>query len=714
MSSVHLKMKNNIAWVEWDQPHSKVNVLSSKALLEFSQILDQIIQSKIQTACLISNKPSVFIAGADLKEIQRLKTKEDFSEKIQQAHSIFKKMENSSCTFIAAVHGACLGGGAELALACDYRIASLHPSTQIGFPEVNLGLIPGFGGCVRLSKWVGFLSALNLIAGGRPVSSRKAYKMRLADQTAPPLLLRESVIQFEKEIQQGKRPKKRSSNSMNSFVERCMEQSFLRRLAVFFVRKQILKKTKGFYPAPLEAVQLIHKTYARPLDKALKEEEKSFCQLAAADISRNLIRLFFMTEEVKKQTGFSKGKEKNVQPINHAGVIGAGVMGRGIAYVCAGRDLKVCLHDSREESLIQSQKEISLLFSKQIKRKKITAYEAKNKKACIRYSLEDSAFSSADIVIEAVVEDLSIKKNLIQKISQQLKESAVFATNTSSLSVTDMAQAHPRPSQFVGMHFFNPVHRMPLVEIIRGKDTSGETTARAFQLARKLGKFPVIVKDSPGFLVNRLLMPWLSEALWMWGGGMDIRSVDELFSKKFGFPMGPFRLMDEVGLDVCVKVIQSFQSSGLKLEAPAFAGDLAQEGCLGKKTSLGFYHYTEKGRPRGVHRELEDQRRSSLEERGRSLNSEVCLKRGLYRMINECVFVLEEKTAEAPQQVDLAMIMGAGFPPFYGGPLRYADREGLGSVLKDLERWCDQGLTRFKPAGMLVKLVSNGQSLYKE
>ena len=709
MSYVQLKQKDNIAWIEWDNPESKANVLSSKALSEFSAIVDHISNSngKIQTACLISKKPSVFIAGADLNEIQKLKTEKDFSNQIEQAHQLFKKMENSSCIFISAIHGACLGGGAELTLACDYRMASLHFSTQIGFPEVNLGLIPGFGGCVRLSRWIGFLPALKLITTGKSLSAQKAHRVGLVDQVVQSFEIKEKVIQ----LAQGPLKKARKRRRVKKFLDHCMDIRFIRSLIVFVVRKQILKKTKGFYPAPVSALRLMHKIFSWPLDKALEEEKKVFCTLAVTETSKNLIRLFFMMEKVKKQKGFSSEKKLEIPPVKNVGVIGAGVMGRGIAYICACKDIKTRLQDTQKESLIRAQEEISHLFSKQLKRKKINVYEEKSKKALIQYTMDWESFSSMDIVVEAIVEDLSQKQKLIQNISQHLKKDAVFATNTSSLSVTKIAKAHPRPSQFVGLHFFNPVHRMPLVEIIRGAETSDETTAQTFQFAKQLGKIPVIVKDRPGFLVNRLLMPWLSEALWMWGEGMDIRSIDSVFSKILGLPMGPFRLMDEVGLDVCGKVIQSFQSSGLKLKTPIFANQLGQEGCLGKKTLLGFYHYTDQKQPRSVHQKLEDQFRSSLKG-PEPLNKEVCLKRGLYRMINECGFVLEEQVVDSPFQVDLAMIMGAGFPPFHGGPLRYADTLGLESIVQQLKDWTQKGMERFQQSSVLEKTAVSKQNFY--
>ena len=696
---VNLRIKDLVAFIDWDDPNSSANVLSEKSLSEFSKILDELPKS-VQAVILISKKPSIFIAGADLKEIQTLKTKEEFSEKINQAHKILLKMEKSSRTFISAIHGACLGGGTELALACDYRIASLHSSTNIGLPEVQLGFIPGFGGTVRLPRLIGFIKALDLILTGKTIPAKKAHKLGVVDEIEGiPSLLEESAEKLAYSILKGKRPRKRKTSAPNL-------PSLLRAVVVFITKRGILKKTKGFYPAPLKALKLMHKTYSWSLEKALAEEEKVFCELAVTEISRNLIRLFFMTEEIKKQTGSKDAKK--FPPMSRIAVLGAGVMGSGIAYVCADKGFETRLFDLKKEQLLKGRNQAHSLWKKQLNRRKIDKFEKEMRKSRMSYSVDGKGFEATDLMIEAVVENMDVKKQVIETWSKRLKEDAIFASNTSSLSVIKMSKFYKDPSRFIGLHFFNPVYKMPLVEIIKGDQTSDETTARVFQFTKKLGKKPVIVKDSPGFLVNRLLMPWLTESLYLWEEGLSIHAIDQNFSK-WGFPMGPFRLMDEVGLDVCVQVIKSFIKQGLKLSVPAFMDKLVMNESLGKKTGLGFYHYTNQGQSRAVNKAMEN----LIEIKSRSLNAETALKRGVYRMINECAFVLEEKVVSKPETIDFAMIMGAGFPPFYGGPLRYAEKEGLSNIVKDLENWCDQGLERFKPADLLTKLVSDNQSLYR-
>ena len=480
--------------------------------------------------------------------------------------------------------------------------------------------------------------------------------------------------------------------------------------------KKYFKKTKGFYPAPLEALKLLHKTYSWPVKKALEEEKKVFCQLATTEISKNLVQLFFLTEQIKKEKGLSTSasvKPDKAPPIKNVGVIGAGVMGRGIAYVSACQNLNIRLQDTYANTLVKSKKEIQSLFNKQIKRKKLTPFEVKNKQSRIQYSHHLNGFSNMDMVIEAVVEDLSIKKKVIQDTAKQLNDSCIFATNTSSLSVTEMAKSHPNPSLFIGLHFFNPVHRLPLVEIIRGECTSDQTVAQAYFFVKKLKKIPVVVKDQPGFLVNRLLIPWLSEALWIGQDGMNIRTIDQVFSKQFGFPMGPFRLMDEVGLDISVKVIQSFQSAGFTLPIPKGLESIASNPqTLGKKTRKGFYHYTEKGQARAVNSEMQTLISSISASHLRIPSKEEALKRGIYRMINEGAMVLEEQIISSHQHIDLALIMGAGFPPFRGGLMKYADTVGLKNIVNDLNQWTDRGWKRFQPCSFLQKRVDCKKPFY--
>ena len=707
MSSVSLKQQGKIAFIEWDDPHSKVNVLSEKSLLEFSSVLDEIYKTSVSAVIIISKKPSVFIAGADLQEVRKLKTKEEFSERITKAQKIFKSMRsNKNISFIAAVRGSALGGGAELSLHCDYRIAFDHPETKIGFPEVNLGFMPGFGGSVLLPRMAGLFNSLDLILTGRSITAKKAHKMGLVDEVESiEGRLRARAVKLAEQIIKGSKPKKRKNEETNSFLFKVFP---FKQILFFIFKRRVLKKTKGFYPAPIKILEFINKTLSWLKEKAIEEEKKYFCELAVSSISKNLIHLFFMNEKAKKQIT-SKIK---LPAVERAGVLGAGVMGSGIAYTVIDKGFSARVHDIRKESLIQAKNHIHFLLKKQMKRKKLNSFEEKIKRSLASYSTDLKGFQTMDLVIEAVSEDMNTKKKVIEKISPLLKPSAVLATNTSSLSVTEISAFYKDPSRFVGLHFFNPPYRLPLVEVIRGGKTSDEALALALKFVCDLGKTPIVVKDSPGFLVNRLLMPWLVEALWLLGGGMDIFSIDKVFSKKFGFPMGPFRLMDEVGIDVCVQVIKSFQKAGVLVSAPSFVFDLAQKNCLGKKNLIGFYHYKEGGQASAVNQEMENKFHSILESKNK-INKETALKRGLYRMINEGALALSEEIVHSAEQVDLAMVLGAGFPPFHAGPLRYADSIGIKNILSDLEEWSQKkDCERFNPCPLIKEKVLENKTFY--
>ena len=686
-----VKIKSRVACIYLDDPESKVNVLSENFFTKLNQILESL--KSVEAVVFISRKPQVFLAGADLKEIQKLKDKKDFEEKIQKAHQVFKKIKESPLSFISAVNGVCLGGGAELALACDYIIASNDSSTKIGFPEVNLGLIPGFGGTVLLPRRIGFLKALDMILTGKPLSAKACHKLQLVDQVeGSGLLLEGSALKLASEIISGKKPRKRKYNPE-------VFPKIFRYILSFFIRRKLLKKTRGFYPAPLEALKLVCKTYSFPLQKALEEEKKVFCNLAVSEISRHLIQLFFMTEKIKKQKGSSK---KPLPPFQRIAVLGAGVMGSAISYTAADSDFDVRIFDIQKESLLKARNAVNALWQKQIRRKKVTVYDKKVRASRISYSLDRPKGGYRDLIIEALPENLNLKKQIIQEVSQNISEDTVFATNTSSLSVDDMAQAFKFPNNFIGLHFFNPVYRMPLVEVIQGQKTSDETLCRGLSFVKKLGKYPIIVKDSPGFVVNRLLMPWLSESLFFLEAGFGVSKIDNMFLK-FGWPMGPFRLMDEVGLDICMQVIKNFLKADLKIPVPAFVDSFLSEKCLGKKTLKGFYHYTDRGEARSVNNEWVISFAPSVGSLRKT--DENLLKKGLYRMINEGAKVLEEGGVSSADEIDFAMVMGAGFPAFYGGPFQYAQKIGIQNIIEDLRRFSEKENPRFAPSPFLKTLV---------
>jgi len=710
--SLKLVAHDRIAVIEWDLVGEKVNKLSTPVMTRFRELLGEIENNKQFAAIvMVSRKSSIFIAGADIDEIKSLKKESDFAKAVAGGHEIMNMIEDLRVPVIAAIHGACLGGGCEMILACDYRIASDDPVTKIGLPEVKLGIIPGFGGCVRLPRTVGLQASLDIILAGKAVDARKAAKIGLVDKVVHPSILEEQAMAMARELiasGKGKRQLRfKAKRSMDKFLE-----SMIGRPIVFSqAKKTVLKQTHGHYPAPLKALEVVRKTYGlKDRARALQIESEGFCEVAVTDVSRNLINVFFMMEAVKKKSGVSSDVKPG--PINSIGVLGAGTMGGGIAYVAADRGVGVRLKDVSHEALARGFEHARGLWEKLLKKKKITAYELTQKMNLVTGGLDFSGFGQLDVVIEAIVEDMKIKQKVIGETATQCKPGAVIATNTSSLSVAEMAKGHPRPENFAGMHFFNPVDKMPLVEVIRGPQSSDLAVATIFELAKKMGKIPVVVKDGPGFLVNRLLVPYLIEAMFLLEEGMSIETVDRAYVREFGMPMGPFRLIDEVGLDVCVKVAKIFRESlGDRIELPAVMSKFGATGRLGRKNARGFYLYDERGKQLGVDQKVYAE--LGLGAPSDKLKTSECLERGIFTMVNEAALALiEDRIVETPEEVDLAMIMGTGFPPFRGGLLRYADSVGSKNIADALDRYAIQHGKRFRPSTPLANMAKTDRRFY--
>lgn len=710
LESIRIVNKGDIGLVEWDLVGEKVNKLSSPVMARLKEVVQELNQSAFKAVVFISRKPKIFIAGADIDEIKNLIEKTQILEVVKSGQEIINMVEDLKMPTIAAINGACLGGGCEFALACDYRIATDDSSTKIGLPETQLGLIPGFGGCVRLPKLIGVQNALDIILAGKAVNTDKALKLGLVDKKTHLASLEEKSIEYANEIIKNGAKKARKCFQPKGLPNKVLESFAGRPLVFKMAKKSVLGLTKGHYPAPLKALEVIKRASGKSRASALTIEAEGFAEVCATDVSKNLIHVFYMMEGVKKTTGVS---DKNVRArkVGSLGIMGAGTMGGGIAFVAAGNaGLEVRMKDINHDAIAKGIQAAKKLWDKQLERRKIDKYTEERNLAHLSGGLDYSGFGRLDVVIEAIVEDMNIKKKVIAETAKHCKPDVIIATNTSSLSVSEMGEADPKPENFVGMHFFNPVDKMPLVEVIRGKNTSDEVVATIFELSKRMGKTPVVVKDGPGFLVNRLLLPWLSEALFFLADQMDIEVVDKIYSKKFGMPMGPFHLIDEIGIDVCLKVLKIFNNAlGERAPLPPVYEKLYNTKRLGKKGGKGFYIYEGKnkridpaiyeelgvGRPNNKHDEKE------------------IIERGIYRMINEAALVLiDEKIVETPAEVDLGMIMGTGFPPFRGGLLRYADSLGTQHITDELEMLASKFGTRFKPTQPLVNLAKSQRGFY--
>ncbi len=710
VEGIEIISKGDYAVVELDLQGEKVNKLSSPVMRRLQDIANELKSSNYKAVVIKSKKKKIFIAGADIEEIKSVTEKDKFKDVLVEAHSIFNAWEDLPMPTIAAIDGACLGGGCEFVIACDYRIATNDKSTRIGLPEVKLGIIPGFGGCIRLPRMIGVQAALDIILAGKSVIAKKAAKIGLIDEAVPKELLDERVELMVQDIISGKKGKRQKCFKAKKLPNKILE-SFIGRPIVFSqAKKMVMKQSKGFYPAPLAALSTVKKTIGASREKAQNIEMEAFCEVAVTPISKNLINLFYLMEGVKKQTGVSSDvKSKKVE---HVGVLGAGVMGGGIAQLAADKGYNVRMKDISNEALAIGYKQANDIWAKKLKRRRLTKFDFKKKMSLIGASLDYSGFKKLDVIVEAIVEDMKIKKLVIADTVKQCKEDAIIATNTSSLSVTEMAEAHPNPKNFVGMHFFNPVHKMPLVEVIRGEHTSDEATATIFELSKRMGKTPVVVKDGPGFLVNRLLLPWMSEALFFLEDGMTVKTLDRYYTHKFGMPMGPCRLLDEVGLDTAIKVLKIFQNSlGERIQVSKLADKIKESDRLGKKNKKGFYQYNEKG----YDTDVDDSMYSllGLSAKNDPLSEQECIERGIYQMINEAARALhEDKIVETAGEVDLAMIMGTGFPPFRGGLLRYADTVGISKIVDSLNDYHQRLGIRFKPADSLVEMAKANKTFY--
>ncbi|MBY0555001.1 enoyl-CoA hydratase/isomerase family protein [bacterium] len=716
MSAINLSTQkigsNEIAVLTFDLPNEKVNKLSTPVMTELKAHIEKLKSSSYKMVVFKSAKPKIFIAGADIEEIKELKTKEQVSHAVSSGQGIFNLIEDLPMPTMALVNGACAGGGCELILACDYRIATEDSSTRIGLPETQLGILPGFGGCIRLPRVVGLQAALDVILAGKLLNSKKAAKIGLVDFVVHPNLLESfAATQMEKIIADGAK-KRRKTFQARGAVNKLLEGP-LKGVVFSKAKEGVLKATKGHYPAPIAALEVIRKTYGMSdRTKALQIELDHFCECAVTDISKNLIHVFYLTEMVKKQTGVSSGVK--AKPVKHIGVLGAGTMGGGIAYVAADKGIDVRVKDISYDANAKALKHARDLWAKLAKKKVIDSYQFTQKMSLVSTTLDFSGFKNIDVTVEAIVEDMGIKQKVIGQTAAQMRDDAIIVTNTSSLSVTEMSKGHPRPEYFAGMHFFSPVHKMPLVEVIRGEKSSDETIATVFELAKKMGKMPVVVKDGAGFLVNRLLLPYMAEAAFLLAEGMSVEQVDKAYVKQFGMPMGPFELMDSVGLDVCVKVLNIFKKAFPdRVEIPPLMEKLEKnKSRLGQKTNLGFYKYDSSGRKgefdQSIYAEL------GISSPTNPYTDQECIERGVFAMINECTLALDaDKIVDTPNEVDLAMIMGTGFPPFRGGLTKYADSVGADYVRKQLDHYSkERKANRLKPSVKLIERADKSIKFY--
>ncbi len=702
-------IENNIGIVTFDLKGEKANKFNTPVMQELDKLLDEIaLKTDLKCLLFMTAKKGIFIAGADINEIRDITDIDISYDVARKGQEVLNKIEKLPYPTIAVIDGACMGGGTELTLACKYRLASDSPKTKIALPEVNLGILPGWGGCTRLPKLIGLQRSLDIILTGRNMIPKKAQRSGVVDKIIPKEQVRESAVKFANDVISGKNVLARSRRKQKGLLIALLEKNPLGRTLVFSqAKKAVLKKSHGHYPAPLEALKVVKKGYGKSLKTGLEAEAKALGKLIPTAISKNLIKIYYWTESVKKQNGTTNPEVKTF-PVSKSGVLGAGVMGGGIAQLFAGKNIPARVKDINYEAVAKAYQQAASVLKGKLKRRRITKLEFSQILQKITGTIDYSGFKSVDFIVEAIVEDLEIKKKVFAELENHIREDAIIVTNTSSLLVNDMAPAFKNPERFVGMHFFNPVHMMPLVEVIRGKDSSDEAVATTFQLAKALGKTPVIVNDGPGFLVNRLLMPYMVEAVSLLEEGHGIEKIDKAMLD-FGMPMGPIELFDEVGIDVSYKVAKILaQSMGDRMAESDILENMVKDGRLGKKSSKGFYVYEgkKKSYDAGIETFISVKNQTKLTENE-------LVQRMVYPMINEAARCLDEKIAFCPQDVDLGMIFGTGFAPFRGGLLTYADTEGIVQINDTLSKFKDDHGQRFTPSDIIQKMAKAGKGFYE-
>jgi 3-hydroxyacyl-CoA dehydrogenase/enoyl-CoA hydratase/3-hydroxybutyryl-CoA epimerase len=704
-SAIRLEIGDRVAFIVFDRPDARVNILTDAVLAGLSGILEDIDQHAaartVGAVVVKSGKPGSFIAGADVEAIRAVDDPVLGARLAADAQAIFTRLERLAVPTVAAIDGACIGGGTELVLACDYRIASDSEKTKISLPEVRLGILPAFGGTTRLPRLVGLQAALDMILTGKSVRPAKARRIGLVDEVVSPAIIQRRAEDLARSLADGGAvPEGRRRRKV---VQRLLEDTAPgRRIVLREARKKVLAETGGHYPAPLEILETLRRALSLPVDRALEIEARALGRLIATEVSKNLIHVFRLMEGAKK-----RAPDGAAAPVERIAVLGAGVMGGGIAHLAASKGIDVRMKDIDNAGLTSGLRAARDRVDHSLERRHIDAREADAIMARISPTLTYEGFGSVDLVIEAVVEKMQVKKAVLRESQAAVGDDAVACSNTSTLSITEMQTALDSPERFCGLHFFNPVHRMPLVEVIRGDHTSDDTLATAFSFALELDKVPVVVGDGPGVLVNRILGPYLNEAGWLLEDGAAIADVDAALVD-FGMPMGPFRLLDEVGLDVARHAAEVLNDAFGERMAPSPVMErLAESARLGRKGGRGFYVY-EGGKERGIDEDVF----AELGGRGGPSDSgvpeEEILDRCLLVMVNEAARILEEGIARDAGAVDLAMITGTGFPPFRGGLLRWADRRGPAAIVDRLEELAAVHGVRFQTSERMRRIAAGG------
>ncbi len=712
--------ENGVTVVRFDVPGESVNTLKTTFADEFSTLLDELEGDEDTVAIVIASaKKDSFIAGADIGMLANAKSFEDGVKISEQAQIAMDRIENATKPVVAAVHGTCLGGGFELALACHARICSEHRSTRLGLPEVQLGILPGAGGTQRLPALIGAQQALDLLLTGRQIDAKKAKRLGVCAEVVAPAIVEDVASQWA--LRLANKPRKRTPSGLRAIFDGKFDKEELQQLAlednpvgrkVLFdqARKRLLRKTRGNYPAPEKILQVVKKGLSDGRTAGLRAEREGFAELLATPEATQLMQIFFATQALKKDSGIDSDAQPH--PIDRIGVIGAGLMGSGIAYVTIDKTpYHVRLKDRDLASAGQGLAAIRKVVDGRVKKRRITPYDADRMMSRVTASNEYLGFEYMDVVIEAVFEDLTLKHSIVKDVEEHGDENTIFASNTSSLPITKIAEGATRPENVIGMHYFSPVEKMPLLEIIVTPKTADWVTTTCVKLGKDQGKTVIVVNDGVGFYTTRILAPFMNEAAYLVTEGYAIERID-MALMDFGFPVGPIKLTDEVGIDVGAKVGAIMQGAfGERMRPPEGLDRLVADGRKGRKNGRGFYKYgadAKKG-------EVDESVYKLLGVKPSTNGSSVDMaERCALQMVGEAARCLEEGILRTPRDGDIGAIFGLGFPAFLGGPFRYIDSQGAQTIVDRMRALEERFGERFTPCELLLEHAKTGKRFHGE
>ena len=698
-----------VATVTLDLVGESVNKFNSLTLNELAEAVTALKHIDDLQGVIFSSAKDVFVVGADITEFTTWFKLEDddLADKLRHAHSIFNDISNLSCPTVAAINGIALGGGMELVLACDYRV--MADSAKIGLPETQLGIYPGWGGTVRLPRLIGVDNACEWICGGAQKRSEEAFKDGAVDAVVPAAKVKESARHLIQQVLDGKL----NYHARRDELRAPMVFTPIEKMMIFeSVRGVVGAKAGKHYPAPLEAIKTIEKGISQNMDKALETEIKGFIKLAKGPVAKSLVNLFLSDQQIKKTAG---KYTKNATPVKQAAVLGAGIMGGGVAYQSASKGTPIIMKDIRSEALALGLSEANKLFNGQVERGKLTTDQAFNAMNGIVPALSYGEFEHVDLVVEAVVENVKIKKSVLAEVETKIADDAILTSNTSTISITELAKDLKRPENFCGMHFFNPVHRMPLVEVIRGEKTSDAAIAKTVAYAQAMGKTPVVVNDCPGFLVNRVLFPYFAGFSLMMQEGADFQVVDKTM-ERFGWPMGPAYLLDVVGIDTAFHADQVMAEGfpdRMKHEGKNAVDRLFELERFGQKNGKGFYTYEpdRKGKPKKIFNADINDLLAPVITSHSELTEDDIVARMMIPLCIETVRCLEENIVASAAEADMGLIYGIGFPPYLGGALHYLDQMGLQAFCDLADKYSHLGKL-YEPTAKMRDMAKNNDTYY--